>query len=317
VISVKVAALTAGVLKTMLLTKLKIGAVVVLMIAALCCGAGLIYQTQAAGQPKARGGPPVAENGQKSTSDKKVSPLDEQKKGEEKETKGKDEKLRLLIDKVLAAHGGEEKLGKLKFTEKVKQAQDGNVTTIQYSVRPPDGFRAESQQAGDAAKRIYLLRNGVEHPLRNGVGHWTKQPDGKSEKIKFVTGEPPIESVHDTVKFFGPRVVLRLKDADHRLSLVDEVKVAGRPAVGVELSKVAPTFKRSLRLYFDKETNLLVRQDNLSQASSIAYGDYKNFDGVPVARKMTQAANGKVVSETAVIDFRAVDKLDDKLFEQP
>jgi RNA polymerase sigma factor (sigma-70 family) len=56
VISVRVAALTEGVLKTMLLTKLKIVTVVVLMIALLTGGAGLIYQTQAEGQendPKA------------------------------------------------------------------------------------------------------------------------------------------------------------------------------------------------------------------------------------------------------------------------
>ncbi len=48
VISVKVAALTEGVLKAMLVTKLKIASVVVLMIAGLVGGAGLIYRTQAA-----------------------------------------------------------------------------------------------------------------------------------------------------------------------------------------------------------------------------------------------------------------------------
>jgi len=216
--------------------------------------------------------------------------------------------LRVLIDKVLAAHGGAEKLDKLKFTEKVKQTQDGNVTTIQYSVRPPDGFRIESQQEGDAAKRIYLLRNGGEH--------WKKDPDGKTKKI-VLTGEPLIETVLDTVNFFGPRVVMRLKAADHRLSLADEIKIDGRPAVGVELSKVAPTFKLSLRLYFDKETNLLVRQDKLHEVSSITYGDYKKIDGIQIAQKETKTANGKVVTEFEVTNFRAVGKLDAKLFEQP
>jgi hypothetical protein len=238
----------------------------------------------------------------------KQPPKKDEKKGEVKQASTKEEKLRVLIDKVLAAHGGEEKLNKLQFMEKVKQTQDGKVTTIQYSVRPPDGFRIESQQEGDAAKRIYLLRNGGEH--------WTKYPDGKTEKI-VLTGEPLIETVLDTVKFFGPRVVMRLKDADHRLTLADEIKIDGRPAVGVELSKVAPTFKVSLRFYFDKETNLLVRQDKLHEVSSITYGGYKTFDSIPVPRKTTQTTNGKVVSETEVIDFRAVDKFDAKVFEQP
>ena len=135
--------------------------------------------------------------------------------------------------------------------------------------------------------------------------------------VHVLTGEPLIETVLDTVKFFGPRVVMRLKDADNRLSLADEIKIDGRPAVGVELSKVAPTFKLSLRLYFDKETNLLVRQDKLHETSSITYGDYKKFDGIQVAQKETKTVNGKVVTESEVIDFRVMDKLDDKLFEQP
>ncbi len=53
VISGKVVALTEGVLKTMLLKKLKV--VVVLLLAALSGAAGLIYQTQATEQPKAHG----------------------------------------------------------------------------------------------------------------------------------------------------------------------------------------------------------------------------------------------------------------------
>ncbi len=47
-ISVKVAALTEGVLKTMFLTKLKIAAAVVLIVVSLTGGAGWIYQAQAA-----------------------------------------------------------------------------------------------------------------------------------------------------------------------------------------------------------------------------------------------------------------------------
>jgi Sigma-70, region 4 len=52
-ISVKVAALTEGVLKSMFLTKLKVASAVLLVVAALSGTAGLIYQTQAAEQPKA------------------------------------------------------------------------------------------------------------------------------------------------------------------------------------------------------------------------------------------------------------------------
>jgi RNA polymerase sigma factor (sigma-70 family) len=61
VISVKVAALTEGVLKSMLLTKLRIASAV-LLVAVLCGVAGLICQTTAAEQPKAQ---PATEKGDK------------------------------------------------------------------------------------------------------------------------------------------------------------------------------------------------------------------------------------------------------------
>ena len=49
-ISAKVAALTEGVVKAMFVTKIKSVLAVVLVVAALAGAAGLIYQTQAAGQ---------------------------------------------------------------------------------------------------------------------------------------------------------------------------------------------------------------------------------------------------------------------------
>jgi hypothetical protein len=142
-------------------------------------------------------------------------------------------------------------------------------------------------------------------------------PDGRIEKLDLDGLELPIEYHLDYVKFLGPRVVLRLKDADHRVALLDEVEIGGRPAMGVELNKAVPNFKLSLRLFFDRETNLLVKQESVLSTFFISYGDYKKFDGIPIARKVTQTVKGEVVMETEVTDFQAVDKFDAKLFEQP
>jgi uncharacterized protein (TIGR03067 family) len=56
-ISTEVAALTEGVVKTMLLSKLKGVMAALLLVAAVVGGAGLLCQTQAAEQPEARGAP--------------------------------------------------------------------------------------------------------------------------------------------------------------------------------------------------------------------------------------------------------------------
>jgi len=322
----------------MFVTKIKSVLAVVLIIAALAGAAGLLYQTRAAEQPKAK---------QEQLSSKK-----DQKKGEEKQGIGKNEQLRVLIDKVLAAHGGEEKLSKLKFIEEAETPNPPDPISVTYFVESSERFRENVTHTGVkySVLPIVRFREEVKHAelttstrihilQKDGMKRWTTYP--KIEKEQWGGPDPMIEYWLDSVKFFGPRRVLRLKDADHRVALLDEVKIDGRPAVGVELTKAIPKFKMSLKMYFDKETRLLAKEENdfsysaiiypplgytpewspheekVHSSSAIFYTDYKRFDGIPIAQKEIYTANGKYVSETKVLDFRAVEKLDAKLFEQP
>jgi RNA polymerase sigma factor (sigma-70 family) len=287
VVSAEVDALTEGVLKAMFVTKIKsVLAVVLLMGLALAGAAGLLYQTRAADQPKEE--LPAAKK--------------DQKQGEEKQAMTKEEELRVLIGKVLAAHGGEEKLGKLQFTMTVKHS---NGETQQYSVQPPKSFRWESTHRERTGKLIVIL-------FPEGRRWWTKEPNEEPKEFIPTGAEPRVEYWHDNVKFFGPRQVLRLKDADHKVALLDEeAKIGDRPAVGVEVT--GPYFKG--KMYFDKETHLLVKRTADAYIRSqgfIIYSDYKKFDGIPIAQKEHDG-----YFEPEVTDYRAVEKFDTKLFEQP
>jgi hypothetical protein len=248
----------------------------------------------------------VPASGELKAADLELKPI-RSGKGEEKQPKGKEDKLRVLIDKVLAGHGGEDKLNKLKsFTMTVKHS---NGTTVQYFVQLPDRYRAEYQLNGSKTKEIFILLSNrrakeLNVPFRENeeyeMGRWTKRPNEEAGQI-FVPGLEP--SYRDYVKFFGPRQVLTLKDANHRVTLLDEeIKVDGRAAVGVEVT--GPQFNG--HMYFDKEKHLLLKTD------AVTYSDYKTFDGIPVAQKENDA-----YLMPQVTDFRAVDKLDAKLFEQP
>jgi RNA polymerase sigma factor (sigma-70 family) len=287
VISAKVAALTEGMVKAMFVTKIKGVLAVVLVVAALAGAAGLIYQTQAGEPPMAKEEQPAAKK--------------DQKQNEEKQAMTKEEKLRVLIDKVLAAHGGEDKLNKLQFTMTVKHS---NGETQHYFVQPPKNFRWETTHQDRTGKRIVIL-------FPNGRRWWGKEPNEEAKEFFLSGAEPPVEHWLDYVKFFGPRQVLRLKDADHKVALLDEeVKIGDRAAVGVEVTgpnfnrKMFPPFNR--KMYFDKETHLLLK------SGAVTYSDYKTFDGIPIAQKEHDD-----YFEPEVTDFRAVDKFDAKLFEQP
>jgi RNA polymerase sigma factor (sigma-70 family) len=279
VLSAKVAALTEGVVKAMFVTRLKSVLAVVLVVAALAGAAGLIYQTQAAEQPKAK--------------EEQVAFKNDPTQSEEKQALVKEEPLGALIARVLAAHGGEDRLNKLQFTMTVKHS---NGETQHYFVQPPRNFRWETTHRDRTGKRIVIL-------FPEGRRWWTKEPNEDAKGFIPLGVEPRIGYWLDYVKFFGPRQVLRLKDADHRVTLLEEeIKVDGRAAVGVEV--VGPQI--TVRMFFDTKTHLLVKK------GAVTYSGYKKFDGIPIAQREHDG-----YFEPEVIDFKAVDKFDAKLFEQP
>lgn len=221
------------------------------------------------------------------------------KKGGEKPALTKEEKLRVLIEKVVAAHGGEDKLSKLQFTMTVKHS---NGETQQYFVQPPKNFRWETTHPDRMGKRIVIV-------FPHGRRWWTKEPNGDAKEF-IPTGVEPlsVEGWLDYVRFFGPRQVLRMKDADHKVALLEEeAKIGGRAAVGVQVT--GPLYNQ--KMYFDKETHLLLKSFGVN-LREVTYSDYKTFDGIPIAQKEDDG-----YFMPAVTDFRAVEKFDAKLFEQP
>lgn len=207
-VSVTVAAHTEGVVKAMFVSKLKsvlsAALVVGLALGGIGAGVGLLPTLGAEAQDKT---PRRAEDKTPDGKEKSVT---------------KEEQLRRLIDKVLAAHGGEDKLKKLRFTMTVK-TEDGTVN--HYSVQPPKNFRWE-EEGPKGGKLIVLL-------FPDGRRFWTKQPGKEAEPFVPFGLELPLEFWLDYVKFFGPRQVLRLTDADHKVVLLDgEARIGDRPAVG-------------------------------------------------------------------------------------
>jgi hypothetical protein len=222
------------------------------------------------------------------------------KKSDEKPVK--DEKLLALIDQILTAHGGEEKLNKLQFTMTVKI---DNGTTDKYFVQPPKNFRWETTHQDSKTKRICIL-------LPHGRQFWMQEPGEPAKPFHYFGAELPMPYHLDRAKFFGPREVLRLNDPDHEVARLEEIKIDGRPAVGLHVTYVGKErLKVSHKLYFDQETHLLA---NLGETY---YSDYKTIDGIPIARKEKHPHAGTGPWEAEVTEFRVVDKFDEKLFVEP
>ena len=114
-----------------------------------------------------------------------------------------------------------------------------------------------------------------------------------------------------------------MKDKAYTLTPLGEVKVGDRPAVGV---KVSSKGHRDVELYFDKDTNLLLKsqtrvksreQEGKEMDQESLYADYKDVDGAKVPMKVTMNREGKVYVESESTDVKPVDKLDDSTFGKP
>lgn len=309
VISAKVSTLTQGVLKAMLLSKLK---ATIAMLAAVCiiaAGVGLpFYHIRAAVPAEVEGRQPV---------------LNAIAENPATQPDSKDEALQTQIAKVLKAHGGEEKLEKLKtFTYRVKTecTISPGSKDHQLFVQLPDKARLEGN---------YMERENVKFIIVNNKDQkWRKLNDDEAGKYP---GMP-----EGFLKYVGPRSLLRLKDPEMTVSLLGE-RMAGdtgsllgdRPAICIRLSrkdgkKIIPfdEFNHSavddIQLYFDKDSCLLLKEEftysNLNV--EVFYSKYKTIDGIPIAQTRTQRANGDV-NYRSEIEFKIEDKLDAKLFEKP
>ena len=231
-----------------------------------------------------------------------------------------DEQIERLVKKALKAHGGEDKLKALKaFTIKYRDAKPaGRAGTTEYFAQLPGQFRIEFGHEDRADKDIQIILGAGQ------IHRWKKHADGKIEEVTYGGRDFPQKFWLDKIKFFGPREVLRLTDPDHRLTLLDETQIDGRSVAGIVLAKSAIGVTVSLKMYFDKESGLLVAVEDGILKSTTLFSDYKDFNGIMVAGSLRQITTGDtlrvkamVSNKSELVEFKPVDKLDDKLFKEP
>jgi hypothetical protein len=89
--------------------------------------------------------------------------------------------------------------------------------------------------------------------------------------------------------------------------------------------RVAREGHQDVKLYFDKESGLLVRTKNRHKDAmsgsdlehEAIYSDYKEVSGVKVPMKVTVKRDGKRYVETKMVEVTLAEKLDPKSFEKP
>jgi negative regulator of sigma E activity len=220
-----------------------------------------------------------------------------------------------LIEKAIKAHGGEEVLLKLQ-TARTKGS--GSVEVMGLNIK----FTSETVQTPTKHKTRMVMDalgqkiDTVE--VFDGNKAWlvlmNKIIDLEGEQLKAMK-----DSAHaSTVETLVPL----LKDKQFSLEALQEEKINDKPAVGV---RVKAKDQRDVDLWFDKESNLVVKVSRISYDSDAMKDakyeaivtEYKDFGGIKHASKVQVNKEGKKFMDLEITDVKPVDKIDNKEFARP
>jgi hypothetical protein len=219
-----------------------------------------------------------------------------------------------ILERAIKAHGGEERLGKVHadkvklkgvFYVAAKEVPFTGETTVQL----PGQFRNVLQLNGDRKATILQILNGDSIYV---------SIDGQPQKVEAAAAAEVRETMQlDRAVHLTPL----LADKAFTLEALGEVKVGDAAAWGVKASAKG---RRDVLLYFDKETNLLVKTEHqLDDGSGKEvkqeefYSDFKDVGGCKRAMKVTVRRNGNKIMEAELTEVNLLDKVDDAEFAKP
>jgi hypothetical protein len=225
--------------------------------------------------------------------------------------------LQKVIDKAIKAHGGAEKLEKVKaLTFKMKgkfygMGEEGIDFTGEFASQEPDKSRVEisGEVMGTKFKFVQVV---------NGDKGWKQIMDNTEELDKEGIAEAK-EALHAGA--VGRLVTLKKKGFN--LEPLGEVKIGDKPAIGVRVTRKG---YRDVSLFFDKKTNLMVKSERVIKdleaggkevTQEELYEDYKEVKGTQHAHKITIKRDGKKHVDGEMSDFKPAEKLDENTFAKP
>src|SRR5262245_1818300 len=165
-----------------------------------------------------------------------------------------DDKARALVENAIKAHGGEAAMAKLRTmrikaegTMEVVPGQPAAAFTIEDVWQMPDKYRTTAHFA------LMDMKVTTTHVI-DGEKAWAELNGEVHELSKDASTEIREQKYAEDLDRLG-----FLKDKDVELSVADEVKVNGKPAVGI---RVKSRGHREVKLYFDKASGLLVKREH-------------------------------------------------------
>lgn len=216
-----------------------------------------------------------------------------------------------LLDKAIKAHGGEDKLAKIKAirtkTKGTIELGGGLAFTQEVLVQLPDQLKEtmELNVMGNQVRVVTIINKDKSRIEANGQA--VDLTDAIKAELKEATNTAQIARL------------LPLRKEPFKLSLLGELKVQGKPAVGV---KVANKGFRDVDMWFDKETGRIIKVErrlvDLMSGQEVTeeriVTEYQKINDMPVAKKVLVNRDGKKYLEVEVVEAKYVDSIDSSEF---
>ena len=227
-----------------------------------------------------------------------------------------DDDTKPILDKAVKAHGGMEKLQKLKkmavqSRAKGKIQQLGGIDiTLETSAQDDKSRQViEGEIANTKFKQVVLLDGKKLRTFVNGQEY--KLDDKKLQK--------EIEERIYAEKVTG---LVFFQEKGYKLSPLGEAMVNGKPALGIRVSSEG---HRDVNLFFDKDKGFLVKTE--TRAADLMSGeekteekvlqDYKQQDGYFLPTRVTVLQDGKELLSLEIEEIKFVDRFDEETFTKP
>ena len=227
--------------------------------------------------------------------------------------------LRTIIDQAIAEAGGREALARYKkpFRQEFKTIDPSGYGAVRdpngrLTILLPDKLRQESASTiRGQAVALGSVFNGKQGFERGAGG-----PPGRLQIQHRTMGAAEIKGHRNRLYAQWVSTLLPLDDAAFEFGGLEEIGLDERPAFGVRVSRAE---RPDVRLYFDKETMMLVKlswRPNETVEAAQVFDDFAELDGLAYPRKITFFLNGKPVNERHVTEFEFLDKVEDGTFEK-
>jgi hypothetical protein len=160
-------------------------------------------------------------------------------------------------------------------------------------------------------------KNIVVSTVFNGKEGWILA-DGKDVKVT----DEILNELKEATYTMGLMQGVFVKDKGVKYSVVGEVQVKGKPAIGLTVSREG---KKDVNMFFDKKTGLVtkveMRKRDLMSGQEMTeeriITEYQDVSDRKVAKKVEVIRDGKQFLEVEVLEVQILEKVDDGEFVQP